>query len=105
MRSLRSRSNRRYEILCVSQFTLYGTINKKQTPDFKLAMPGDPALEAYTAFKALVAELHGDASKVKDGAFGQHMDVQIANDGPVTLIVDSLPERPADAAPPAPPQP
>ena len=78
-----------YEVLLVSQFTLYGEVtNKKHVPDFKLSMKSEKALETYTAFKAMVADEH-HPDKVKDGQFGAMMDVELINDGPVTLIVDS----------------
>ena len=80
-----------YEVLLVSQFTLYGEVtNKKHTPDFKKAMKSEQALETYTAFKAAVAAEYGSSEdKIKDGVFGAMMDVQLVNDGPVTLIIDS----------------
>jgi len=83
-----------YEVLLVSQFTLYGDVtNKKHVPDYKLSMKSDPALEAYGAFKSAVAAELGDESKVKDGVFGAKMDVELVNDGPVTLVVDSPPRE------------
>ena len=63
--------------------------NKKHVPDFKRSMKTAEALEAYGAFKALVAQAHGGTAKVKDGVFGAMMDVQLVNDGPVTLIIES----------------
>jgi len=78
-----------FEVLLVSQFTLYGDItNKKHTPDFKLSMKTEQAHEAYESFKAHVSAEY-DARQVKDGVFGAMMDVELVNDGPVTLIIDS----------------
>jgi D-tyrosyl-tRNA(Tyr) deacylase len=79
---------RDYEILCVSQFTLYGTLNKKNVPDYKLSMKSDQATLLYDRFKTLLGEMH-KPERVKDGVFGAHMDVALVNDGPVTLVVDS----------------
>ena len=79
-----------YDVLLVSQFTLLGTIaNKKHSPDFKLSMKPDEARAQYEAFKSLVSAGH-DASRVYDGEFGAMMDVSLVNDGPVTLVVDSV---------------
>lgn len=61
----------------------------KQVPDFKLSMKSEKALTTYNTFKDLVAAEYGDASKIKDGEFGAMMQVELVNDGPVTLIVDS----------------
>lgn len=92
-----------YEILLVSQFTLYGTVdNKKHSPDFKLSMKNEAARETYDTFKALVAKEYGNEERIKDGRFGQMMDVALVNDGPVTLVVDSEPVlQPMDAEPEA----
>ena len=100
------------EVLVVSQFTLYGTITKKQQPDFRNAAKSDTARKQYETFLAL-ARIEGipagksgkkpDAAKVattdggdyvggvavRGGVFGAMMDVGLVNDGPVTLIVDS----------------
>lgn len=77
-----------YEILLVSQFTLYGTISQsKFTPDYRDAMKSIPAKELYEQFVRMVdSELPG---KVKNGVFGAMMDVELVNDGPVTLVVES----------------
>lgn len=77
-----------YEILLVSQFTLYGTISKsKFTPDYRDAMKSVPAKDLYEQFVAMVeAELPG---KVQNGVFGAMMNVELNNDGPVTLLIES----------------
>ena len=88
-----------FDILLVSQFTLYGDVtNKKHVPDFKLSMKSDAARETYEQFKALVAEEYGDAERVKDGQFGAMMDVALVNDGPVTLVVEAEPPAQAEAS-------
>ena len=86
-------SKMNYEILLVSQFTLYGSVtNKKHQPDYKNSMKNIQALELYNSFKEMVVvELGGESERhrVKDGCFGELMDVELVNDGPVTLVVDS----------------
>ncbi len=79
-----------YEVLCVSQFTLYGTLSKKNQPDYKLAMKAVPAQELYHKFLALLKENYQE-DKIFDGQFGAMMDVELVNDGPVTLVIDSEP--------------
>ena len=74
----------------LSQFTLMGTVGNKRTqPDFKRAMKAGEAREAYESFKAMVAEMYCE-EKVKDGRFGEMMELELVNDGPVTIIVDSF---------------
>ena len=76
------------EILCVSQFTLYGKLSKKFQPDFKYSMKAVPAKILYDQFlDTLRQEYQND--KVFDGVFGAMMDVQLVNDGPVTIIIES----------------
>lgn len=79
-----------YEVLCVSQFTLYGTLSKKNQPDYKLAMKAVPAQELYQKFLSLLKENYQE-DKIFDGQFGAMMDVELVNDGPVTLVIDSEP--------------
>jgi D-aminoacyl-tRNA deacylase len=78
-----------YEILLVSQFTLYGTLSRsKYTPDYQHAMKSIPAHVLYETFYQLVAaEL--PPGRTQSGVFGAMMDVQLNNDGPVTLILES----------------
>ncbi|KAK8776056.1 hypothetical protein V5799_030598 [Amblyomma americanum] len=76
-----------FEVLCVSQFTLYGTL-KGNKPDFHLAMEGDRSKQFYERFLHKIrAEYREDL--VKDGEFGALMKVDIQNDGPVTLEIES----------------
>ena len=75
------------EVLLVSQFTLYYRY-KGTNLDFSKAMPPEAALEGYNRFVEHVGkELH-DPSKVKEGRFGAQMDVDICNDGPVTMQIE-----------------
>ncbi|KAI8876562.1 D-tyrosyl-tRNA deacylase [Backusella circina FSU 941] len=76
------------EILCVSQFTLQGKTIKGNKPDFHNAMKTEPAKAMYTQFLQKLAKSY-DASKIQDGEFGAMMIVDISNDGPVTLELDS----------------
>ena len=74
------------EILSVSQFTLYGDCRKGRRPNFMEAARPEHAFKIYEAFNAYLRE---KGLKVSTGEFGAMMDVQLINDGPVTLIVDS----------------
>lgn len=83
---------RDYEILCVSQFTLYGTLSsKKQQPDYKLAMKSARAEKMYSKFIELLRAQY-QPDKIHDGVFGAMMDVSLVNDGPVTIMVESEPK-------------
>lgn len=77
------------EILSVSQFTLYGTLKKGTKPDFHKAAKG---AEAKNLYDTLLEELRKGLGQdnVKDGEFGAMMDVALVNDGPVTLVWDTL---------------
>ena len=79
------------EVLCVSQFTLYGTLSKKHQPDYKLSMKSVPAQEMYSNFLELL-KFNYEADKIKDGIFGAMMDVTLVNDGPVTIVIESEPK-------------
>jgi D-tyrosyl-tRNA(Tyr) deacylase len=69
------------EILCVSQFTLYGDTRKGNRPSFVSAAPGDVAQPLYERFCERVGAQRGE--------FGAHMSVELVNDGPVTLMVEA----------------
>jgi D-tyrosyl-tRNA(Tyr) deacylase len=77
-----------YEVLFVSQFTLYAQTHKGNRPDFSKAMAPKEAKPMYEAFLTRArGDYHED--RVKDGEFGAHMLVDIANDGPVTIVLDT----------------
>lgn len=86
------------EVLCVSQFTLYHVL-KGNKPDFHLAKGPAEAKEFYEAFlqelnESYVSEKGSEADgRIKDGKFGAMMSVNIVNDGPVTLEIESPPKR------------
>ena len=73
-----------YDILLVSQFTLYATAKRGNKPDFHGAMAPADARQMYAEFVAIMREAYGE-TKVKDGAFGEMMQVELVNDGPVTI--------------------
>ena len=76
------------DILCVSQFTLYGKLTKKNQPDYKAAMKAIPAKAMYENFLELLRSQY-ETDKIHDGVFGAMMDVALVNDGPVTIVIDS----------------
>jgi len=69
------------EVLCVSQFTLYGDTRKGTRPSFGQAAPGEIAEPLYERVRLKLG--------AAGGMFGAHMNVSLVNDGPVTLVVES----------------
>jgi len=78
----------RSEILVVSQFTLAGDLNRGRRPDFERAAPPEEAEPLYVAF---VERLSRSPLNIQTGRFRELMDVELVNDGPVTLILESRP--------------
>jgi len=75
------------EIIVVSQFTLYANIKKGTRPSFVRAAPPKIAIPLYEKFVQQIEEQFG--KKVGTGEFGAHMNIELNNDGPVTIIMDS----------------
>ena len=74
------------EVLAVSQFTLAGSIAKGRRPSFDQAMAPDLARPLFDRF---VQELRAAGCSVQTGFFQEMMEVELVNDGPVTLLLDS----------------
>jgi D-aminoacyl-tRNA deacylase len=74
------------QALCVSQFTLYGDCRKGRRPSYDQAAPPDSALPLYESF---VKSLRAQGIPTETGRFRAMMEVELVNDGPVTLLLDS----------------
>lgn len=74
------------EILVVSQFTLYADLRKGRRPSWTDAAPPDVASERVEAFARSLEERGLTVSR---GVFGAHMDLELLNDGPFTLVLDA----------------
>ena len=74
------------ELLVVSQFTLYGDTRRGRRPSFIKAAGGVEAEQLYVYF---VRKARESVRNVATGEFGAMMDVELVNDGPVTIIIDS----------------
>ncbi|OJV81155.1 MAG: D-tyrosyl-tRNA(Tyr) deacylase [Cellulomonas sp. 73-92] len=75
-------------VLVVSQFTLYADTRKGRRPTWNAAAPG-PVAEPLV--QGLVAALRARGLEVVTGVFGAHMAVELVNDGPVTILLESAP--------------
>ena len=83
-----------YEILVVSQFTLYGILNGNK-PDFHSAMNATDAKKMYEYFLEVLKKEYKE-DKIKGGVFQEYMHVGLVNDGPVTLIYEEENEEKID---------
>ena len=73
-------------ILAVSQFTLYGDVRRGKRPSFDAAAPPQPARELYEYF---VEKIRSAGLKCETGQFQEMMQVELVNEGPVTILLDS----------------
>lgn len=73
-------------VLAISQFTLYGDVRRGRRPGFDQAGRPEVAEPLYERF---VAKLRAAGLTVETGRFQTHMEVELVNDGPVTILVDS----------------
>ena len=79
------------ELLVVSQFTLLADTRKGRRPSFTEAAPAE---EAEALFERFLSYLRSSGLRVESGRFQQHMLVEIHNDGPVTILLDSKEKYP-----------
>lgn len=73
-------------VLCVSQFTLHADVRKGNRPSFVAAAPPEQAERLYEHF---CGRIEAAGARCERGVFGAHMDVELLNDGPVTILVDT----------------
>ncbi len=73
-------------ILAVSQFTLYGDVRRGKRPSFDAAAPPQQARELYEYF---VERIRASGLRCETGRFQEMMQVELVNDGPVTILLDS----------------
>ena len=82
----RSIEEQKADILIVSQFTLYADVKKGSNPSWHRAASGKQAKNLYDLFCKQVIDYY---PQVKNGVFGAYMEVELTNDGPFTLLLDS----------------
>lgn len=73
-------------LLIVSQFTLLGDARKGRRPGFTAAAPPEKAIPMYESF---IDKMRAEGIVTECGEFGSHMQVELVNDGPVTILLDS----------------
>lgn len=73
-------------VLAVSQFTLYGDVRRGKRPSFDAAAPPDLARQLYELF---VTKIQGAGLRCETGRFQEMMQVELLNEGPVTILLDS----------------
>ena len=73
-------------VLAVSQFTLYGDVRRGKRPSFDAAAPPEPARRLYEFF---VERMRGAGLRCETGRFQEMMQVELVNEGPVTILLDS----------------
>lgn len=73
-------------VLAVSQFTLYGDVRRGKRPSFDAAAPPQPARELYEYF---VEKIRAAGLRCETGRFQELMQVELVNQGPVTILLDS----------------
>lgn len=73
-------------LLVISQFTLYADTRRGRRPDFQRAAP--PA-EAERLYHTMLDELRGSGLRIASGTFGAYMQVELCNEGPVTIMLDT----------------
>jgi D-tyrosyl-tRNA(Tyr) deacylase len=86
MREERSIADLGAPVLVISQFTLYGDARKGRRPTWQAAAPGEVSEPLYDA---VCARLEEQGTHVQRGVFGADMTVELANDGPVTMVLES----------------
>ena len=74
------------EILIVSQFTLFASVKKGNRPSFVASASPETAIPLYEKF---IDQLKKYDLKIQTGVFGANMQIELVNDGPVTIIIDS----------------
>lgn len=85
------------DVLAISQFTLHADVRRGNRPSFTGAAPGPAAEPLYEAF---CRAIEASGTRCERGVFGAHMELELVNDGPVTIIVDSAElDRPRDSRP------